>query len=69
MTVPSCIVPVIDGGILFPCGQGGTMGQVLHRSATTTAAVRRAIRHSQESLSMLARRQIGHHTICWMFAR
>ena len=30
------------------------MGQVLHRSATT--AVRRAIRHSQESLRTLARR-------------
>ena len=26
------------------------MGQVLHRSATTTEAVRRAIQHSQESL-------------------
>ena len=32
------------------------MGQVLHRSATTTAAVRRAIQHSQESLRALARR-------------
>jgi transposase InsO family protein len=32
------------------------MGQVLHRSATTTAAVRRAIQHSQESLRVLARR-------------
>jgi Integrase core domain len=32
------------------------MGQVLHRSATTTAAVRRAIQHSQESLRTLARR-------------
>jgi len=29
------------------------MGQVLHGSATTTEAVRRAIRHSQESLSTL----------------
>jgi transposase InsO family protein len=32
------------------------MGQILHRSATTTEAVRRAIQHSQESLRTLARR-------------
>ena len=32
------------------------MGQVLHGSATTTEAVRRAIQHSQESLKVLARR-------------
>jgi len=32
------------------------MGQVLHRDATTTEAVRRAIQHSQESLRALARR-------------
>ena len=32
------------------------MGQVLHRCATTTEAVRRAIQHSQESLRALARR-------------
>ena len=32
------------------------MGQVLHRGATTTAAIRRAIQHSQESLRTLARR-------------
>jgi transposase-like protein len=32
------------------------MGQVLHRSATTTKAVRRAIQHGQESLRVLARR-------------
>lgn len=32
------------------------MGQVLHGSATTTAAVRRAIQNSQESLSQLAER-------------
>ena len=32
------------------------MGQVLHGSATTTAAIRRAIQHSQESLRTLARR-------------
>jgi transposase-like protein len=32
------------------------MGQILHWSATTTEAVRRAIQHSQESLKVLARR-------------
>ncbi len=32
------------------------MGQVLHRSATTTEAVRRAIQPSQESMRSLARR-------------
>jgi Integrase core domain len=32
------------------------MGQVLHGSATTTEAVRRAIQHSQESLIALSRR-------------
>src|SRR6185295_14404303 len=36
--------------------EGCAMGQVLHGSARTTAAVRRAIRHSQESLRVLARR-------------
>jgi hypothetical protein len=32
------------------------MGQVLHRGATTTEAVRRAIQHSHEILRRLARR-------------
>ena len=32
------------------------MGQAHHGSATTTAAVRRAIQHSQESLRVLAKR-------------
>src|SRR5207344_1741103 len=32
------------------------MGQVLHGSATTTEAIRRAIQHSQASLRSLARR-------------
>ena len=36
--------------------EGSTTGQVLHGSATTTAAVRRAIQHSQESLRVLAKR-------------
>ena len=32
------------------------MGQILHGSATTTEAIRRAIQHSQESLRTLAKR-------------
>ena len=32
------------------------MGEVLHGSATTTEAIRRAIQHSQESLRSLAQR-------------
>ena len=32
------------------------MGQVLHGSATTTEAIRRAFQHGQERLSALARR-------------
>src|SRR3712207_1380495 len=36
--------------------EGCAMGQVLHGSARTTAPVRRAIHHSQESLRVLARR-------------
>ena len=40
------------------------MGQVLHGSATTTEAIRRAIQHSQESLRALARRYgINHKTV------
>src|SRR3981189_1369478 len=42
--------------ILFQRVEGGTMGQILHRSATTTEAIRRAIQHSQESLRTLSRR-------------
>src|SRR5215208_736285 len=36
--------------------EGCAMGQVLHGSARTTEAVRRAIQHSQESLRALAKR-------------
>src|SRR3954451_24315533 len=36
--------------------EGCAMGQVLHGSARTTAAVRRAIQHRQESLRVLAQR-------------
>ena len=35
---------------------GCTLGQILHGSATTTEAVRRAIQYSQESLRALAKR-------------
>src|SRR5271156_2257913 len=35
------------------------MGQILHGSATTTEAVRRAIQHSQESLRGLAKRTLA----------
>src|SRR3954449_7924555 len=41
---------------LFVGMEGCAMGQVLHGSARTTAAVRRAIQHSQESLRVLAKR-------------
>src|SRR5688500_1730716 len=36
--------------------EGCAMGQVLHGSARTTASVRRAIQHGQESLRVLAKR-------------
>ena len=40
------------------------MGQVLHGSATTTEAVRRAMQNSQESLRALSRRcGINHKTV------
>ncbi len=40
------------------------MGQVLHGSATTTEATRRAIQHSQESLRTLAKRHgINQNTV------
>jgi hypothetical protein len=34
--------------------QGSTMGQILHGCATTTAAIRRTIQNSQESLKAMA---------------
>src|ERR1700757_3457774 len=42
--------------IVFQRMEGCAMGQVLHGCATTTAAIRRAIQHSQESLRALAKR-------------
>lgn len=51
-----CLIPGFDGAFLVLRLEGGTMGQVLHGSATTTEAVRRAIQRSQESLRALAKR-------------
>src|SRR5579863_5565770 len=42
--------------IISRSAEGSAMGQILHGSATTTEAVRRAIEHSQASLRALARR-------------
>src|SRR6202140_3742470 len=42
--------------MVFRGMEGCTMGQVLHGSATTTEAIRRAIQHSQASLRALAKR-------------
>ena len=36
------------------------MGQILHGSATTTEAIRRAIQNSQESLRALANRLVSN---------
>jgi hypothetical protein len=51
-----CLVPKFDGAISSREWEGSIMGQVLHSSATTTEAVRRAIQHSQASLRALAKR-------------
>ena len=40
------------------------MGQILHGSARTTEAVRRAIQHSQESLKALLQSLGGAVTMC-----
>src|SRR4051794_40832919 len=58
---PSQVKPQLFGPgvwwcILLTGMEGCAMGQVLHGSARTTAAVRRAIQHSQESLRSLAKR-------------
>jgi len=53
---PRCLIPGFEWGILIFRIKGCAMGQVLHGSATTTEAVRRAIQHSQESLRALAKR-------------
>jgi transposase-like protein len=42
--------------IIFSSMEGCTLGQILHGSATTTEAIRRAIQRSQESLRSLAKR-------------
>ena len=51
-----CLVPEFDGALFIAGMEGYAMGQVLHGSASTTAAVRRAIQDSQESLRVLAKR-------------
>src|SRR5580692_7711517 len=43
-------------GILIERFKGCAMGQILHGSATTTEAVRRAIQHSHASLRALSKR-------------
>ena len=43
------------------------MGQILHGSARTTEAVRRAIQHSQESLRVLARKIGGQEQYSLLF--
>ena len=43
------------------------MGQILHGSATTTEAVRRAIQKSQESLRVLALRYDQDFAMCHRF--
>ena len=45
------------------------MGQVLHGSATTTEAVRRAIQRSQESLPLIARTSLPSSPRPWMLGR
>src|SRR3954471_14493622 len=52
-----CFGPHFDGCILIGRIKGCAMGQVLHGSATTTEAIRRAIQHSKESLRALLRHQ------------
>src|SRR6202020_2364381 len=48
--------PGLCWGILIERFEGCAMGQILHGSATTTEAVRRAIQDSQASLRALAKR-------------
>lgn len=44
------------GSLRITSRQGGTVGQFLHGSARTTAALRRTIQYSQESIARLAAR-------------
>ena len=50
------MIPEFDGALFSREWREALWSQVLHGSATTTEAVRRAIQHSQESLRTLARR-------------
>src|SRR5216683_2412927 len=51
-----CLIPSFDGAPLSPAWRDALLGQVLHGSATTTEAIRRAIQHSQASRRALAKR-------------
>ena len=50
-----CLVPAFDGAI-FSLAWREALCQVLHGSATTTEAIRRAIQNSEESLRTLSKR-------------
>jgi transposase-like protein len=61
--VARCLVPAFHGAN-FSREWKEALCQILHRGATTTEAVRRAIQHSQESLRTPARRHgINHKTV------
>jgi hypothetical protein len=53
---PRCLIPEFMGAIFSPGWRDALWGKILHGSATTTMAVRRAIQNSQESLRALAKR-------------
>src|SRR6266567_8722305 len=54
--MPRVFSPEVSWCIVSRSTEGPAMGQILHGSATTTAAVRRAIQNSQASLRELAGR-------------
>jgi len=49
----TCLVPGCDGVVYAALPGKEALGQVLHGSARTTAAVRRALQQSQESLNAM----------------
>ena len=51
-----CLIPGFDGAIFTSEWRDAAQGQVLHGSATTTEAIRRAIQHRQASLRALSKR-------------
>ena len=44
-----CLIPEFDGAFLSSEGRDALMGQILHGSATTTEAIRRAIQRGKEN--------------------